>query len=139
MNPQEINGNQFLGKTDRTPRPSPESYKGPHDAMVRDQQRWDQAAAWDADNQQRRRDHIAGVDAKREQRRQADQAIREVERLAPARLVFLAHGGSEQEWERRKASIAAEIATAAAVAAVAAVTESDLEMVRMRRSGGYDL
>jgi len=136
VNPKEFNANQFIGKTARTPRPSPEAHKGTHEMLVRDQQRWDQAKAWDADNQQRRADHIAEVDAKREQRRQADQERRIADQLAPAKAAFLVNGGTLEEWERRKDAVTADIAHRAAVAAA---TESDPELVRMRRSGAYTL
>jgi len=137
MDPKELNSNQFIGKTATTPRPSPEAHKGTHEMLVRDQQRWDAAKAWDADNQQRRADHIAGVDAKREQRRQADQERRIADQLAPAKAAFLANGGTEAAWQSQKDGIVAEIAHRAAVAAV--TTEPDPEVIRMRRSGAYTL
>jgi len=136
MDPNELNANQFIGRTARTPRPSSATYKGSHDAMVRDQAKWDVAQKWDADNQQRRAAHIAGVDGRREQRRQADQERRIADQLAPAREAYLANGGTEAGWQSQKDGIVAEIAHRAAVAAV---TEPDPELLRMRRSGAYTL
>jgi len=136
MDSQSINRNPFVGRTATTPRPSPETYRGPESALTREQAQWDFAQKWDQDNQQRRRDHIAGVDARRAQRRRADQERRIADQLAPAKAAFLANGGTEAAWQSQKDSIAVEIAHRAAVAAV---TEPDPEVVRLRRSGAYTL
>ena len=128
--------NPFIGRTATTPRPEPATYKGSHEDLLRDQSRWDAALSQADDNAQRRAAWIAGVEAGREQRRQADQERREAERLAPAKAAFLAAGGTEAEWEKRKQSIATELAERVAIAAV---TEQDSDRARLRRTGAYAL
>jgi len=82
---------------------------------------------------------IAEADAKKAAEKEASEK-RHAERLASvadarltvARRAFLAAGGSDADWEKRKDTIAAEIATQAAVSAGRAVSTGIASLVDVR-------
>ncbi len=102
MDMERFNTNNYIGKTATTPRPSPETYKGPHEAMARDQERWDFAKSWDDDNVQLKAARLAEVDARREQTLAELRAEREAEFVERLRRNYFASdpGATEAEFAR---------------------------------------
>ena len=116
-------GQQYAGQTERRPRPTDADFSNPRH-LAEMQQDWDRSdylRRWRVQIDQQSKDELAAKRAQKERERQeadAQHAARQrAQMLEPARLNFLASGGTPEEWETQKDSIAADILRSRAVQA----------------------
>jgi hypothetical protein len=118
IDPKDINGNRFLGRTRTVPRPTGAerdyAWSGGAEALRRDQQLWDDAEAWARENDAIRADRLTRLDAAKTAKRRDDDAREAAKRtaerdqlVARLRSQFLAAnpGAVEADWERNRGAI----------------------------------
>ena len=104
IDPAGAKNNEFIGRTDKTQRPSHEGPfgLGGQESLRRDQERWDFAKGWDDNNKQQRADFLKGLadkkNADQAQRDAADNA-RLVDELR-RRYMSVDRLASEQDFQR---------------------------------------